>query len=113
MILVLKELLTNAIKHTRENKIEIILECEKNIKEEMHYFHLKVKDFGPGIEKEKLIYIFNEFYHHDFINIYKEEDNYSIPICKQMLLSSGGDLLVESQIGFETTFKMLLPVYSI
>ena len=111
--IVFKELLKNAAKHTRNKKIEIKISCENEVDEEFTSLKVEVIDFGTGIESEKLLYIFNEFYHHDFINIYKDEKDYSIPICKQMLLNNSGDLLVESTFGQGTNFKIILAMFSI
>lgn len=111
MQLVFKELMTNAMKHTKNGRVDVEVDFRWNKKKILEYVIIKVKDYGEGIIKEELKYIFNEFYHHDFINIYRGEAEISVPMCKQMLVSSGGDLLVYSEIGKGTTFTMLLSVY--
>lgn len=109
---VFNEVVSNAIEHTKNNQIEVILDCDWSIEKRIHFLRIEVMDYGNGISDENLKYIFNEFYHHDFINIYKDEDKVSVPICKQMLLSCGGDLLVTSKLDHGSTFTIILPAYS-
>jgi len=103
----------NAKNHTRNNKIDIKLQSQHNRENQINYIKITITDYGKGIEKDRLKYIFNEFYHHDFIHIYKESDSISIPMCKQMLLCCGGDLIVESVLDYGTTFTMMVPVHTI
>ncbi|PKM57792.1 MAG: hypothetical protein CVU98_04360 [Firmicutes bacterium HGW-Firmicutes-3] len=110
---VLRELVVNAKNHTSNNKVQIKLQYQHNRENQISYMRITVIDYGKGIEKDRLKYIFNEFYHHDFIHIYKESDSISIPMCKQMLLCCGGDLIVESVLNYGTSFTMILPVYNI
>jgi len=113
LVSVFEELLTNAMNHTKNNKVVVKLQSQYNSDHELDAYEITVMDFGKGIEKNRLKYIFNEFYHHDFVHIYKESDRISIPMCKQMLLCCGGDLIVESVIDYGTSFTMILPVYTI
>lgn len=113
LLSVLRELVNNAINHTRNNKVFIKLQNQRNRENQINYIKITVTDYGKGIEKDRLKYIFNEFYHHDFIHIYKESDSISIPMCKQMLLCCGGDLIVESVLNYGTSFTMIIPVYTI
>jgi PAS domain S-box-containing protein len=113
LLSVLRELVVNAKNHTRNKRVLITLQCQHNRENEISYMRITVTDYGKGIEKDRLKYIFNEFYHHDFIHIYKESDSISIPMCKQMLLCCGGDLIVESVMNYGTSFTMILPVYNI
>jgi len=108
---VFRELLLNAIKHNNKNTVEVEITCEWHEHATLYFYGIKVTDHGDGIAKDKLDYIFNEFYHHDFMNVYRENDNVSIPMCKQMLISCGGDLLVESQVGVGSEFTIILPIH--
>jgi signal transduction histidine kinase len=112
LTLVLEELIVNAIKHSEGKIIEVDIDCEQKKDGGSYYYYIKVTDQGKGISKENLDYIFNEFYHHDFINIYREDEKVSLPMCKQMLLSSGGDLLVKSEVGKGCVFTIMLPTQS-
>jgi len=113
LVSVLRELVVNAKNHTKNNKVLIKLQSQHNRENQISNMRITVTDYGKGIEKDRLKYIFNEFYHHDFIHIYKESDSISIPMCKQMLLCCGGDLIVESVMNYGTSFTMILPVYTI
>jgi PAS domain S-box-containing protein len=111
LLTVFSEILSNAIKYTQDDNVEICIHCGWNAEETTHFYRIEVIDCGLGISKDRLEYIFNEFYHHDFINIYREDEKVSVPMCKQMLLSSGGDLLVDSSVGKGTKFTIILPIY--
>lgn len=108
---VLHEVLGNAAKYTLNEKVSVSIVCTKNEERQLDYFRVAVTDYGPGIPPEEQDYIFNEFYHHDFIHIYRDDDKLSLPLCKQILNSCGGDLLLESILGDHTTFVIELPVY--
>lgn len=109
---VFKELMTNAILHTKNEQIEIVVDLnDKPYQAEEMMLTISVTDFGEGMDEEKLKFIFNEFYHHDFISIYREDDRISLPMCKQLLKSCGGDLCVQSEQGKLTTFSMKLPLF--
>lgn len=107
---VFREILLNAVNHTRNRRIEININVEHNKSDLNHYCTVEVVDFGMGIASEKFQYFFNEFNHHDFINIYKDEDKTSIPMCKQMLMGCGGDLKAETTLGKGTRLKIILPI---
>lgn len=109
---VFKELMTNAILHTKNEKVTIELDLNILLQQtEDVILSINVTDYGDGMDDEKLKFIFNEFYHHDFISIYREDDRISLPMCKQLLKSCGGDLFVESDEGERTSFIMKIPVY--
>lgn len=109
---VFKELMTNAILHTHDNEVEVEVDLHttESANQEL-LLSIAVTDFGEGMDQDKLKFVFNEFYHHDFISIYREDDRISLPMCKQLLKSCGGDLSVTSKVGVASTFVMTLPVY--
>lgn len=111
LMMTFKETLLNAMKYTRNNLVEVKVDCYFSSANETYFLRLDVVDYGVGIGEDALKYIFNEFYHHDFVNVYREDDRITIPMCKQLLMNSGGDLLVESVVGQGTTFSILLPIY--
>lgn len=108
---VFKEIYLNAKKHTRKGKITVAVENEWHQEAGLYYTGITITDYGEGIERDKLRLIFNEFYHHDFVNIYKDDERYSIPMCKQMMLKCGGDLIIDSQVDVGTAFTMIIPAY--
>lgn len=107
---VLRELISNGLKYGAGKVLDVLLFTEWKQEEKGHYFAVEVRDYGLGISKEHQDYLFNEFYHHDFLHIYKEEDRISLPMCRQMLVNIGGELQVASEIGKGSTFTMVLPV---
>ena len=90
-----------------ESKLILIFEHKE--KDNTNFYSVEVIDFGAGITSEKFQYFFNEFNHHDFINIYRDNEKLSIPMCKKMLTGCGGDLKAESVIGKGTKLKIFLP----
>jgi signal transduction histidine kinase len=108
---VFKEIYLNAKKHTLEDRITVSIENEWHQEAGLYYVGITITDYGEGIDKDKIKLIFNEFYHHDFVNIYRDEERYSVPMCKQMMLRCGGDLIVDSQVNVGTSFTMIIPAY--
>ncbi|QQR76510.1 HAMP domain-containing histidine kinase [Candidatus Nomurabacteria bacterium] len=73
--------------------------------------HIIVKDNGIGIKKEALPYIFDRFYKADSA---RSEDSNSgsglgLAIARDIVLSHGGEIRVESIFGEGTTFSIDLP----
>jgi two-component system sensor histidine kinase BaeS len=96
---ILQNILSNAIKNTREGGIVI----DYGTKNEM--FFVGVKDTGSGIGKEELELIFKRFYHGP------ESGGLGLglAIVKELLDVMGGRIDVESRVGKGSTFTIWLP----
>jgi len=104
-------LMSNAIKHMRDNgEITISLEpvseglsCEEVL--------IAVKDNGAGIIEEDIPYVFDRFYKGRDTG---RADSYGIglAIAKEIVTIHNGQIWVESQIGQGSTFYIKLPVIS-
>ncbi|MFD2163969.1 PAS domain S-box protein [Paradesertivirga mongoliensis] len=97
-------LLTNAIKYSPSaNQIEVILQ---NSKEQVT---VGVKDWGMGIEKEKLKNIFTRFYRVEGLNPSISGLGIGLYICKEIVDRHGGKIWVESVYGKGSAFWFTLP----
>jgi len=96
---ILQNILSNAIKNTREGGIVIDYGTEGEM------FFVRVRDTGAGIAKEKLELIFNRFYHGP------ESGGLGLglAIVKELVDVMGGRIGVESRVGEGSTFTIWLP----
>ena len=75
---------------------------------------LSIKDSGPGIAPEELGNVFERFYRGTTgRRVRPEGTGLGLPIVKQVAVSHGGDVAIESQLGRGTTVTVRLPVISI
>ena len=101
---VLCNLLNNAIKFTKEGKIEF----GYNIKKEFIEFY--VKDTGIGILPENKDLIFQRFRQIETTNTRKYGGNgLGLPISKALVEKMGGTITVNSEHGMGSTFIFTIP----
>lgn len=96
-------LLTNAVKHTKKDRIWFgyTLEAE----EKMIKFY--VSDTGCGIPKDELDNIFARFVQ---LSDFEQGVGLGLAICKGLVLKMGGNISVMSEEGFGSTFIFTLPM---
>jgi two-component system CAI-1 autoinducer sensor kinase/phosphatase CqsS len=102
-IYVLFNLIKNSLcyKNKPNFKIEITIAVEKDCNV------IKVKDYGPGIAKEKITEIFESF-----ITSGKEDGTgLGLAFCKRVMNSFKGDIICESEFGKSTEFSLIFPSY--
>jgi signal transduction histidine kinase len=97
MIFVIFNLLKNALYY--KSKIEIRTEA----KPDGNYLYFK--DYGPGIEKDKLALIFESF----FTSGKKDGTGLGLPFCKRIMTAFDSDIICRSEIGEWTEFEMKFP----
>jgi len=103
---VLANLVTNAIKFSRENA-EIIIYTRK----EPNFALITVSDNGIGIPKEKQDNIFDLFGHGKRTGTAGEQGfGMGLSICKQIVEQHKGSISVESEEGKGTSFLVRLPL---
>ena len=94
MIFVIFNLLKNSLYY--KSKIEI----RTQTKSDGNYLYFK--DYGPGIEKDKLSLIFESF----FTSGKKDGTGLGLPFCKRVMESFGGDIVCESELGEGVEFEI-------
>jgi PAS domain S-box-containing protein len=102
---VFQNLLTNAIIFMDKAKGIIKISCKKN----NSYWHFRVSDNGPGIDKkyhEKVFQIFQTLTPRDKY----ESTGIGLTIVKKIIELYGGRIWIESKIGKGTTFHFTLPI---
>jgi signal transduction histidine kinase len=103
---VLTNLIENAIKFSPVNE-NVTVEAFK----ENNMVHITVKDNGPGIPKSELTKIFDRFYQvNSSAKRIKSGSGLGLAICKSIVEAHGGKIWVESELGKESTFHILLPL---
>jgi two-component system, CAI-1 autoinducer sensor kinase/phosphatase CqsS len=94
MIFVIFNLLKNFLYY--KSKIEI----RTQTKPDGNYLYFK--DYGPGIEKDKLTLIFESF----FTSGKKDGTGLGLPFCKRIMTTFDGNIICRSKIGKWMKFEM-------
>ena len=94
MIFVIFNLLKNSLYY--KAKIEIRTE----VKSDGNYLYFK--DYGPGIEKDKLELIFESF----FTSGKKDGTGLGLPFCKRIITAFDGEIICKSEVDKGTEFEM-------
>ena len=99
-------LLDNAVKYSQDEATVTI-----HVKQSAEYTEIAVEDNGPGIDAENLSHIFEKFY-----RVNKEVSRslggtgLGLSIVKQVAITHGGKVAVESTVGKGTVFTIYFPV---
>jgi len=101
---IIYNLLNNAIKFkSPERQPEIVVTTNK----ENGYVIISVKDNGVGIEESKFEAIFSKYYR---VENSIEGSGIGLYLVKEIVTNSGGKILLESQLGKGTEFKVYLKI---
>ncbi|TYQ16664.1 UNVERIFIED_CONTAM: signal transduction histidine kinase [Acetivibrio alkalicellulosi] len=109
---VLNNLISNAVKFTKEGNVSITVFSKKVIDKEAVVF-FEVKDTGIGIDKDEISNLFKPFIQADGSTTRKYGGTgLGLSISKELVKYMNGDIFVESEIGKGSTFKffVLLPI---
>jgi signal transduction histidine kinase/ligand-binding sensor domain-containing protein/DNA-binding response OmpR family regulator len=72
---------------------------------------INITDTGPGLEQEQINRIFERFYQVDNLNkTYYGGTGIGLEVVRSFVELHKGKVLVESEVGIGTTFKILLPI---
>jgi CheY-like chemotaxis protein len=102
-------LIGTACKFTEKGQIEITI---GNLESTDAIAKLKftVKDTGPGIEKNKLNQVFNEFAQIDSSSSDYQGTGLGLPIVKKLIEQANGTIKVESELGKGSIFTFTLDI---
>ncbi len=111
MTQVLLNLLSNAIRYTPAGgQVTIALEACSAEDGQAEAQRIAVADTGPGIEPERLPYIFDRFYRADEARTrHSGGMGLGLAIAKQFVLAHGGTLEAQSVLGEGSVFTVELP----
>ncbi|MDR1579475.1 MAG: transporter substrate-binding domain-containing protein [Synergistaceae bacterium] len=102
---VLNNLLSNAFKYTKEGRVALELEWERNNNDAWLIF--TVSDTGQGIKKENIEKLYSEYYRADSQeNRYIEGTGLGLSITKNLAELMDGGIEVESEYGKGSTFRV-------
>lgn len=105
---VMINLIDNAIKYTQNGKIEI------KLSKGFGNVVIEVKDDGLGIPKEHQTRIFERFYTVDRSHSRKSGGTgLGLSIVKHIVQAHNGDIILDSEFGKGTTFKIVIPEHHI
>jgi light-regulated signal transduction histidine kinase (bacteriophytochrome) len=108
MVILLQNIIINAIKYRREETPKIRVSAEKNGDE----FVFSVKDNGIGIDPqhlERIFTIFQRLHNHEEY----EGSGIGLAIAHRIVHQHGGEIWAESQPGKGSTFYYTLPILPI
>ena len=94
-------LISNALKHTKNGTILVKAEEEDN------FIKITVKDTGSGIPEEDMPHIWERYYKGKHS---ETGTGLGLFICKFIIESHGGKIWAESEVGKGTTFMFTLPL---
>ena len=97
MIFVIYNLLKNALHY------QVKIEIRTEVKSDSNYLYFK--DYGPGIESDKLELIFESF----FTSGKKDGTGLGLPFCRRIMRAFEGEIICRSEIGKGAEFEMRFP----
>ena len=108
---VLTNLISNAVKYTREGAISLSIECVPNGDEGQVVLSFVLHDTGVGMSKEFLRRAFDPYTRTDEARGSRAEGaGLGLPISRNLTEAMGGRLWVESEPGVGSRFTLDLPV---
>ena len=107
---ILMNFVSNAIKYTKDGKIDLIVETKAS-EDRVVNLICKVKDNGIGISEDKQDHLFTEFYMVEDLDVRASEGTgLGLTICKVLTRMMGGIIGVDSKLGEGSTFWIELPL---
>ncbi|HJY11809.1 MAG TPA: response regulator, partial [Flavobacterium sp.] len=105
---ILMNLVSNALKFTKDGEVEIIVNLNK-VEEKFYFLEFHIKDNGVGIAVVDQNKIFEKF-----VQVGRKEEDYQgtglgLSIVKRLLGLFGSKINLESDIGEGTSFSFIIP----
>ncbi|WP_281232726.1 response regulator [Flavobacterium gelatinilyticum] len=105
---ILMNLVSNALKFTKDGEVEIIVKLNK-IEGSFHYLDFLIKDNGVGIAAVDQNKIFEKF-----VQVGRKDEDYQgtglgLSIVKRLLGLFGSSITLESDLGAGTSFSFVIP----
>ena len=104
---VFDNLISNAAKYAPGSAVEINLETQD--KSGQQYYHIVIRDYGPGIAPEYIDKLFERFFRVPESRDKVHGTGLGLYICSEIVNVHKGELNVESNLGEGTAFHILLP----
>jgi len=105
--LILRNLLTNAIKFTPENGRVMVGASNK-----ASFVEIFVQDTGIGMSSENIRQVFGELYYSTKGTASENGTGLGLKLCKDFLEKNGGEISIQSNPGEGSIFSFTLPRYS-
>lgn len=107
---VLNNLVSNALKFTRQGSIELRLRVLPHCVDRPRWVRCEVRDTGKGIAPEAQQRLFNEFVQED-ASIARQYGGtgLGLALCKSLVQHMGGRIGLQSQVGVGSTFWFEVP----
>jgi signal transduction histidine kinase len=106
---ILIELLTNALKFTRQGRVELSIRDDR----EHGALEIAVADTGIGIRREDQELIFEDFRQLDGSSTrHYGGTGAGLGLCRKFATALGGEIRVTSAVGVGSVFKLVLPLRS-
>ncbi len=110
ILLILQQLIDNAIKFTDKGSIKIGVEFYHDSATNNQQLQFSVSDTGAGIANKKLDLIFNAFKKIDSNNKKHQGLGIGLSICQQLASLMNGEITVTSRLNQGSTFILSLPI---
>ena len=106
-VFIVFNLLKNSLFYLNEYpKSMVTIGVGYKVVENIKYNSIFIHDTGPGIPKEAIPKLFEDFY----TSGKKDGTGLGLAFCKRNMLAFGGDIICESEVGKWTRFSLLFPV---
>lgn len=105
VLMVIKNLIGNAVKFTEEGYIKVGIERTKD-----GFLEFWVEDTGKGIPKENIELLFNKFYRVKEALEMQMGNGLGLYVSKKIVDEHGGKIWVESQVGKGSKFHFTIPI---
>ena len=106
---IILNILSNAIKYTTEGQVQLDVFCDRMSHNQIH-LNIKVSDTGIGIAPDALPHVFDAYSRADIYKIRNVEGTgLGLAITKELVERMGGRIMVNSEIGDGTVFRVRIP----